>query len=239
MKIDVHFTPSEIRPSSLSNRTVVVIDVLRASSSMVVALDNQAKEIIPVSSVAEAKRAVAQTKKGKTVLCGERKGKRVPGFDLGNSPLEFEGSVVKGKTLVMATTNGTKAINRAVPTRALLVGCFLNVDSVANRLMDSDGDLTIVCSGKEGRYSLEDSVCAGMVVFRLECKNASPILSDAARAASAIYREWSLKQHLLLQQTEHGRYLASLGLLEDLLLCGLVNRYDVVPVYRRGRVVKG
>lgn len=238
MKVDVFFTPGEIRTDSFHQRQAVVIDVLRATSSIVTALENGAAEIIPASSVPQAKRIAAKFKKPKVCLCGEREGKIIPGFDLGNSPSEFKGAAVKGKTLVMATTNGTGAIAKAKSAANLYITSFLNLQAVADVVATDSRDLVLLCAGKEEFFSLEDSVCAGMFLFRLECKKIKMECNDQALAALALYKEWSLDLLRMMKASVHGKYLTSLGMKKDLFDCIQVNLYKNVPRMQKGRIVQ-
>jgi 2-phosphosulfolactate phosphatase len=215
-----------------------VIDVLRASSSIVTALANGAREIVPASSVQQALKAARKTGKGKALLCGERQGLRVRGFDLGNSPLEFTAKAVKGKVLHMASTNGTKAIAATSAAIKTYIACFLNVDCIAQKLCSQRKGVSILCAGKEGLFSLEDFACAGMLVFRMECREPRICLNDAAHAAYSLYKEWCLDLRRLLETSGHGQYLREIGMGEDLIACAQTNRYTVVPVFQNGRIGK-
>jgi 2-phosphosulfolactate phosphatase len=237
MKIDVFFTPATAEPKLLKNRTAVVIDVLRASSSIITALVNGAEEVIPAPSVPDAFKKL-RAKKNKALLCGERGGHRVKGFHLGNSPLEFTPDTVAGRTLVMAATNGSVAVCRTKSAKPVYIASLLNIESVAEKLAAQKRDIAVICSGKEGRFSLEDSVCAGMLIFLIEKRKHRLELSDTAMAACSLYKDWLLDLEQMLTVAEHGRYLARVGHKKDLAACAHVNQYTIVPVLRKGSIVK-
>lgn len=162
MKLDVVFTPGELG-ASVGQRTVVVIDVLRATSTILEALVNGARDVLPVESVEQAVRKAQELGREQVILCGERDVERVEGFDLGNSPLEYVPERVRGKTLVLTTTNGTRAILLGAGGTDCLIASFLNATATAERVVRSATDVLILCAGREGRFSLEDAVCAGVI----------------------------------------------------------------------------
>jgi 2-phosphosulfolactate phosphatase len=205
----------------------IIIDVLRATTSIVVALAHAARAIYPVATIASAKR-LAQKLPGKPLLAGERDGFRIPGFDLGNSPQEFQSPTIRGHPIVMCTTNGTKAIARfAGSGNPLYTASLVNLNAVA-RIALQYPHLLLVCSGKEGRFSLEDAFCAGGLISVLGNKQ-QPRLDDGGLACLQIwdsYRDSPLK---LLQTCNHGVYLSGLGMGSDLEFCSQLDKYDIVP----------
>src|SRR5512142_3182270 len=159
MKLEVLFTPAEL-PTTLNDRTVVVVDVLRATSTMVEALANGAKNIFAVATTDEAVKIATGIGRDQTLLAGERNCVRIEGFDLGNSPLEMTGESVGGRQVIMTTTNGTSALAAAASARRVLVASLLNVDAVARELAEGDQEITFLCAGREKRFALEDAICA-------------------------------------------------------------------------------
>lgn len=238
MRIEALFTPSEITEPAVKDNTVVVIDVLRACSTIAFAMSRGCERIVPVASVEAAMNLASSLEKKVTLLGGEREGKRIDGFDLGNSPLEYTTEVVKGKAVVLATTNGTKAITMSQGAKEILVASFVNLASVVERAAASQGDtLTVVCAGESGRFSLEDAVCAGMLIERLDEGNQIE-LNDGAHAARCLYRQNKESIPRLLKECEHGRYLESLGFAKDLDICGRVDSLNIMPVVKEGRIIK-
>jgi 2-phosphosulfolactate phosphatase len=238
MRIESLFTPSEIDEAVVKGRTVVVIDVLRACTTVAYAMYGGCERIIPVASVEAATNLAASLDKKVTLLGGEREGKRIDGFDLGNSPLEYTPDVVKGKTVILATTNGTRAISMSQGAKEILVASFVNMSSVLDYLAGVRDDvLTIVCAGEGNRFALEDAVCAGMLIERL-CMDNDCELGDGAHAARLLYQINEETILSLLRGCEHGRYLDGLGFADDLQVCSKVDSLKVLPIVKDGRINK-
>jgi len=168
----VHLLPKLIAPGSLHGAMAVVVDVLRATTVMVHALAAGCEAVMPCSEIDEAKTIASKLPAGTTLLCGERHGLPIPGFDLGNSPAEFTPGACRGKTLVMTTTNGTRAILASLEAKRVYIASFVNLTatvaeiSVEFRRTDC-APLHIVCAGTEGFISWEDSALAGALTARL------------------------------------------------------------------------
>ena len=228
MRIDVYFTAAEVDHAVVQQKTAVVIDVLRATSTMVEALANGAKAIYPTLATEDAIKLATSIGREDTLLCGERKGVKIEGYDLGNSPLEFTPERVEGKRLIMNTTNGTRAFLAAAGADRVVAASFLNLSAVAEAILDAK-HLAIVCSGKEDLFSFEDGVCAGRLIARLEERlDAPPELNDAAMAARALARSVSVDASFL-RETAAGRALVDIGMEEDLPRCAEVDRHAIVP----------
>jgi len=218
------------------DRSVAVVDVLRASTTMAYAYARGAARIIPVASI-EAATALAIQLGEEVMLCGEREGKRIDGFHLGNSPQEYTEETVAGRTLLLTTTNGTKAIERCEIAREVVVAGLVNASAVVEYLVAAERNVTLVCAGKFGRFSMEDGLCAGMLVARMrEAVEGDLELGDSAGAAEIIYRSSPPDTLSILRNCEHGRYLGSLGFDQDLRVCAEVDALSVVPVVRQGRI---
>lgn len=231
MKLDVFLTPAEISPADLSERTVAVIDVLRATSTMVEALAAGARAIYPVASIEEALRLANTLGRDDVLLCGERRCLRIDGFDLGNSPREFTRERVAGKTLVMSTTNGTVALSLAANARRVLVASLMNLGAVVDELVRGDADPVILCSGRERHLALEDAVTAGILVERMmEVRPGEWRLNDGAIAALTLTREFDLGEPFF-RSTTAGRLIVDAGLDEDLAVCAEVDRHSLLPIY--------
>jgi 2-phosphosulfolactate phosphatase len=233
--IEVALCPSEIRRFSamdLSGATVVVFDVLRATSSMITGLEAGALGIIPVDSVEEARRR--KLADPELLLAGERGGLPPDGFDLGNSPHEFERT--SGHTVVMTTTNGTAAIQKMLPAAELLVGALLNVDAIADYLFRKQPkQLLLVCAGTEEDFSLEDAVAAGALVARLAEEGR---LSDAAILVRALYERVGDDLEEWLRQTKNGRALQKIGKSSDIVRCASLSTSEIIGCVRKGVVVR-
>jgi 2-phosphosulfolactate phosphatase len=168
LHLGLYSTLAEFSEGQAKGKLVVVIDVLRAASTIVQACENQVERIIPVAGVEDASKLVPTLERKKTLLGGESEGRKIEGFDLGNSPLEYTLELVKGKTLILSTTNGTVAITRSAPADEIVVGCLLNLGAVVAHLASSGADsVALLCSGNLGQLALEDFLCGGLVVARL------------------------------------------------------------------------
>ncbi|MEW6685554.1 MAG: 2-phosphosulfolactate phosphatase [Candidatus Edwardsbacteria bacterium] len=235
-KIDLFFTPNECEEGILNDRTVIVIDVLRAATTIAYALQNDCKEIIPLVSIEEAAKLAERIGRENALLCGEREGKKINAFDLGNSPLEFTPEVVKDKTLIMTTTNGTFALSKTKGAEKVLIGSFVNLSAIVKSIKTKEiEELTILCSGKLGRFALEDVVCAGMLLSEIKLKESN----DAVKVSLLLYKQYEKDLYQVLCESKHGQYLISLGLGEDLKIASRVNSLKVVPILKEGRIIRG
>lgn len=231
MRVDVALIPASNPAKDMSDRTAVVIDLLRATTTIVTAFSNGCTEIIPVQDANEAG-TLARRLGGNCLLGGERMGHRIDGFNLGNSPLEYSAEAVGGHKVVMTTTNGTKAIKSASGARKVVLASLANLQPVAAFLAAEGRDIVIFCSGNDGGFSLEDTVCAGALVEALDPEG----YNDAAKTARILYKHAARKLAAFIGQGEHGSYLKSIGLGDDVIFCTRMNWTDVIPVYQEGRV---
>jgi len=235
MTIDVFFSPAVVDEGTVEGRDTVVIDVIRATSTLVEALANGARAIFPTVSTEEAVKLASSLGREETLLCGERKGVKVEGFDLGNSPSEFTPGVVGGKQLVMTTTNGTRAFSAVEDAGRVLAASFLNLSAVVEALSSST-DLVIVCAGRENRFALDDALCAGLLLnLWLEGRDGESTLNDAARVASDIARNHTPTVEFL-RSTAAGKALMEVGLGEDLQICADRDRHGLVPEMKDRRI---
>ena len=231
MRVGVYFTPEEVAAGDLAGATAVVIDVVRATSCIVEAIANGARAVHPAVSVEEAAalRATLNGQGDRALLCGERGGIRIDGFDLGNSPAEFTAAAVGGRRLVMTTTNGTRAFAAARHADRVLAASFFNQSAVAEAVRE-DAAVAIVCAGREGRFSLDDAVCAGHIVRAVSDRAAGRItLADGAvavRDLAAVHRVSAD----MLAGTAAGQALMEVGLGGDLALCARADRHQIVPM---------
>jgi 2-phosphosulfolactate phosphatase len=235
MHIHVQLLPIPPTPTLVSDQTVVVIDILRATSVMVQAMSQGAREIIPVKTVEEAFQLAKTFPSNTTLLGGERGSRKIEGFDLGNSPRDYQGEKVLGKRLILTTTNGTKAFHAVSSGKNVLVGSLLNVSAVAERCFELDRDLLIYPSGDEGNFSLEDTVCGGMLIDRIIKKRGKSLtLTDASRSAQILFQKFEANIVESFYLSQHGRDLVDRGFEEDLPFCAQVDMTNIVPVYKEG-----
>lgn len=229
--IDVIFTPNLLPLSPPTGKTVVVADILRATTTITFAIANGARSITPVLTPDDAFEFAAN--QPDTIICGERRGKKVNGFNLGNSPCEYTKTAVSGKQVVLTTTNGTRTLWECRSAKQVLVGCFLNLQAIINALLQVEGEVVIACAGREGSYCMEDTVFAGACVASLSAEH----LTDAAEAANILYRAHRRNLLGMLKNCYHGRKLAEIGLADDLEFCAQLNLVDVVPFQIDGQIV--
>jgi 2-phosphosulfolactate phosphatase len=234
--VDLYVVPSEAERAPLEERHIVVVDVLRTCTSIAEALMNGAAKIIPVETVEEATRLAATLDAKSRLLCGERDGRKVNGFDLGNSPREYVRARVEGATLIFASTNASPLMAGVLGGREQVLLGYVNVSAVAEVVGKDARDVAILCAGRNGRFSLEDAACAGALIERLTHRIPSVRLNDAAAVAREYHRLHGQNPEAVLRASEHGRYLIELGFEEDLPLCASVDRSPVVPQLRDGRI---
>lgn len=240
MRIDVVFGGG-LTSSEVSGRVVAVIDVLRASTSIATALGNGARAVIPLESPDDVMTRAKALERSDVLLAGERKMLPIPGFDLGNSPLEFKREVVEGKTVLMTTSNGTSAISNAQGARDVVVASYVNYTAVLTMLrtaLRGGTDITIVCAGRERQFALEDAGCAGRYVSNVAKRLAGIELNDAAQACALIDRKYGDQIVKLFEASEHGRSLRDAGFGDDLAACAAVDSYPVIPLYQDRQITK-
>jgi 2-phosphosulfolactate phosphatase len=233
--IDVALTLEEARGMPLAGVSAVVLDVVRASTTIVAALAGGARAVVPVATPDEARARGREWAAGTVLIGGERGGAPPPGFDCGNSPAEYPPERVRGRTVVFTTTNGTRALLALAGARRIAVGGFVNAAAVARWLADEPGDVLLVCAGERGRFCLEDAVCAGRLVSRLE--PAGEALTDSARAARALWDHYAEDLGAMLADAAWAQALVGQGRGADLPLCVAQDVHDVVPVLRDGLLV--
>jgi 2-phosphosulfolactate phosphatase len=241
MKIDLSFNAGQFDELQLREKNVIVLDVLRASSTITIALNNGAREIIPVASIESAVKISGSLFGEVTLRGGERNGKTIEGFNLGNSPLEYSETAVKGKSIIYCTTNGSVAMAKSRYARTLAVGSFVNLTATTDFIRDENKDFLIICAGRAntiGNFSLEDAVCAGMMIQNLlKIESLEVELSDSAKAAHALSKSFGRSILKMLKTSEHGKYLIEIGFAEDLKICAQVDSVPVLPILT-GTVIK-
>jgi 2-phosphosulfolactate phosphatase len=236
MRVELEFTAKDANRAVERKDLVIVIDALRSGTSIVHALGNHAKKIIPTLSLKDA--YDIHRKHPEYLLAGERRGQKPKGFNLGNSPLEFTEEKVKGKTLVITTTSGTAALINSQKAKWVFVGSFLNAETVARTAEETaskeEGNISFVLAGEKGRFSLEDSLCAGAIMNELTIDGI--VMSDSARMALLAYRmaKTDLIDNVL--QGQHAKHLMNLGFKQDVIFSCRINIFKIAPVYKYGRI---
>lgn len=235
--IEVVSSPWGLSGVDRANRFCVVIDVLRACTTIAYAFDAGARAVIPVESVSDAMRLSQSLDHEGTLLCGEQRSVRVEGFHLGNSPSEITRKLVADKTLVLSTTNGARALALLRDAKACVAASFVNLSACARRAAGEER-ITIVCAASGPFFSLEDFVCAGQLVAEIRHLAGSVHhLDDGARTALDAHSRQAEPLGQFLVGTDHGAFLASLGFERDLALAARVDRFLTVPTLREGRLV--
>ncbi len=233
MHIDVALGPGEWESAEFAGRVAVVVDVLRATTTVTAALANGAEAVIPFADLDECR--AYREKEPDVLLGGEREGVRPPGFDLGNSPLEYTREKVSGRRIAYTTSNGTRALAACRGAGEIFLGALTNRRAAAERLTASRRDATLVCAGKRGAPNLEDTYCAGAIIYMLQSLAAGKVdLSDRARIALAVFRD--PEGGSVLARGEHGRALAGLGFSDDVDYCGRLDVVGSVGVLENGEI---
>jgi 2-phosphosulfolactate phosphatase len=242
-KLKVYAVPSLVAEEELTGKTVVVIDVLRATTTIVYALEAGALEILPCEEIGDAKRIAEGLPSGQVVLGGERDGSPIEGFDLGNSPTEYTPEAVSRKTVVFTTTNGTRALRHCRQAARVLIGSFVNATAVFEQLVELD-EVHIVCAGTKGEYGRDDILMAGLLVERIERRGAGPYEMNVQAVTAK--ENWTssfavpyvigaepMDPEVLaaeIRKSEAGSTLTALGMERDVLMASLVDCFSSVPV---------
>jgi 2-phosphosulfolactate phosphatase len=229
--IDVCLSPELMHLYEVRNRTVVVVDILRATSCMVTAFAHGVESITPVANLEECRKMKT---KG-FVISGERDGKKVDGFDKGNSPFEYLGDQVKGLKIAFTTTNGTQAIEKAKEAKEVIIGSFLNLTAVAKYLLLGENNALIVCAGWKGRVNLEDTLFAGALVEKLK-EYLGPDC-DAPLAAQHLYNVAKNDMVSFLNASSHVRRLNKLNIHDDIKFCVTPDQYKVLPKLKGDKLI--
>ena len=237
MKLSVYFTPLGVKPQDIQGTPVLVLDVLRATTTMVAALSNGAKAVLPAAGPDEALRIAQNLERAAVILCGERNMRKIEGFPLGNSPLEMTEDVVRGKTVVMATTNGTPAIVASGPGDPVMIGAVTNFSAAvekARAAFEERGEISILCSGRERMFAMEDAYTAGRFAQAIIPKGErrGMELNDAAIAALEFVRRYGDKWKRAISASAAARALKEAGFRDDLVAATEVDTYSVVPLYQ-------
>ena len=229
--IEVCLTPDLIHQHDLKGKAVVVVDIFRATSCIVTGLANGVKSIKPVDEIEEAK---ALGKKG-YLMAGERGGQKVKGFDMGNSPFEYLDEAVKGKKIAISTTNGSQAILKSSDAAQILIGAFLNLESLMEYILQLPQNIVIHCAGWKGTPNLEDTLFAGALID--ECAEELKPVGDSALVAHQLYIANHENLSDLVLKSSHAERLRGFGIEKDMEFCMEDSKYQVVPKLTDGEIV--
>jgi 2-phosphosulfolactate phosphatase len=240
MKLDVIFGSAGLTQTEVQGRTVFVIDVLRATTAMCAALYHGARAVIPVAATEEALRLAQTIGSDDVLLAGEQNCVRIPGFHLGNSPLEMTEQAVRGKTLIMTTTNGTKALLACQGAAAVYPACAGNLSRAgarAHEALEQHRDILIVCAGRDGAFALDDAYCAGqLAIAALGGRKVRRGLNDAAIVSLDLVRRYGSRWERPLSYSRGGRELIKLGFRDDVVDAARVDGYPVLAHFHDRRV---
>jgi len=236
MKVNVLLSPNNVDELYFTGKTSVVIDVLRATSVIVQALNNGAKEVIPVGSIDFAMKISVNAHGGQTLLCGERNTKIIDGFDLGNSPQNYTKGVVHGKSIILFTTNGSKAIVKAKYSDNLFVTSFNNLSTIAEHLIKLDKDVEIIAAGSNGMFCMEDTICAGALIQKMQSLKEDIEITDAAKASLVLNEQFGSNVLEMLRESEHGKLLIENGFEDDLKFCAEIDNMPIIPFFKGGEI---
>jgi len=223
-KIEVCLSPELLHLYDLKGMTVVVVDILRATSCMTAALANGVSEIVPVSELSECKKL----KDNGYLTAAERNGEKVDGFDFGNSPYNYIDGDVSGRKLGITTTNGTLSINKSKNADQIVIGSFLNISRVVNYLKEGTNDVLILCAGWKGQVNLEDTMFSGAVVEALI--DDFEVEFDSTIIARNVYNASKENKFEYLKNSSHFKRLSKMGIEKDIKYCMNEDVFDVLPV---------
>lgn len=232
-QIEVHFLPSSVIPEELTGSAAVMLDILRASTTMATAIQNGTREIVPFETVDEV-RCFAEQSTREVLTGGERQGVRIEGFDLDNSPFDYTQERVCDRTIAMTTTNGTQALARCSAAHRVVTGSFVNFAATVEALRESPSMVHLVCAGTDGQVSAEDVLCAGAFVAALTESDIYDLASDKALIARDFFRQNAGSPSAFLdclQSSQGGRNLQRLGFDRDIERAGQWNCANVLVQY--------
>lgn len=233
MNIDIIISADDIIESKLENKIAVVIDMFRATSVIVTALNNGCREVVPFLTIEETLENADKLDRSEYILGGERKAVKIDGFDLSNSPLEYTEEVVKDKKVLMTTTNGTRTLTKSNSAERIIIAAMINAEAVAEKLLEINQDVVIINAGTNGNFSMDDYICSGYIINEMMKKNNKIELTDIAKTADIIYE--SNKDIIsYVKQATHYSVMKSLELDNDIEYCMKKSIVNNVPEYKDG-----
>lgn len=230
MKVEVCYSPDFLFQHELEGKIVVVADIFRATSCMVTAFAHGADAIIPVAKIEECKKLQSEG----LPAAAERDGMKVEGFDLDNSPFSYMAQTIASKTIAVTTTNGTQAIVKSTNAHEIVIGSFLNINTVAEHLIHSNRDVILLCAGWKGHFNIEDTLFAGALIDILNEK--CQIEQDAAWASLTLYQSVKNNMFEFVKKSAHVKRLAKLNIHKDIEFCLTFDKYNVLPIYNNGKI---
>jgi 2-phosphosulfolactate phosphatase len=236
MKVDIIISADDINECKIKDKIVVIIDMFRATSVIVTALSNGCKEVIPYLTIEETLEHAKKFDRKDYILGGERRAIKIEGFDLSNSPLEYTEDVVKNKSILITTTNGTKTLTKSVSAKRIFIGAMLNAKAVAQKLIELNEDVVIINAGTNGNFSMDDYICSGYIVNEMLSYDKNLELTDIAKTSNSIYES---NRDILsyVKESTHYSVMKSLKLDNDIEYCTKKNIIDIVPEYKKKKIM--
>lgn len=236
MKIDIIISADDIIESKLENKIAVVIDMFRATSVIVTALNNGCEEVIPFLTIEETLESSEELNREEYILGGERRAVKIDGFDLSNSPLEYTKEVVENKKVLITTTNGTRTLTKSNSAKRIIIAAMINAKAVADKLLEINEDVVIINAGTNGNFSMDDYICSGYIINEMLKVDNNIELTDISKTANMIYENNSDIISYVKEAT-HYSVMKSLELDNDIEYCIKKSIVNNVPEYKDGKIV--
>lgn len=236
MKIDIIISADDIIESKLENKIAVVIDMFRATSVIVTALNNGCEEVIPFLTIEETLESSEELNREEYMLGGERRAVKIDGFDLSNSPLEYTKEVVEDKKVLITTTNGTRTLTKSNSAKRIIIAAMINAKAVADKLLEINEDVVIINAGTNGNFSMDDYICSGYIINEMLKVDNQIELTDISKTANMIYENNSDIISYVKEAT-HYSVMKSLELDNDIEYCMKKSIVNNVPEYKDGKIV--
>ena len=240
MKFSIYFTPNGLTQNDVAGQPVLVVDVLRTTTTIVTALGNGAKAVLPAETAADAIQLSNNLERDDILLAGEQGDEPIEGFQCGNSPLEMTADKVKDMSLVMTTTNGTRALLAADYGGPVFVGAVINFSAAAaaaKAAFEESGELIILCGGRDRRFALEDAYVAGRFARSILPSRARGVgIDDATIAALQLVRRYGDRWKTAVNASAAARHLKEKGMAKDVAASTEVDVFDIVPRYAERQV---
>ena len=235
MKVDIIISADHIAESKIENKIAVVIDMFRATSVIVTALSNGCKEVIPYLTIEETLEHAKKLNREDYILGGERSAVKIDGFDLSNSPLEYTEAVIKNKSVLMTTTNGTRTLTKSISAKRILIAAMINAKAVATQLLKINEDVVIINAGTNGNFSMDDYICGGYIINEMLKDGENLELTDIAKTANMIY-EGNIDIISYVKEATHYSVMKSLKLDDDIEYCIKKSIIEIVPEYKDKKI---
>lgn len=234
MRVNVYPTYDSVNEIEIKDKIAVVVDIFRATSTMVTSFNNGCREVIPVVEIEEAMEISKNYEEGAYLLAGERNALKIEGFHLSNSPAEYRREVVEDKCIIFTTTNGTKAIRNAESAKGIVLGAFLNAQAISDYIISKGEDVALICAGTGGKFSLDDILGAGAIIYRLSNSKKELELDDLAIVCKYMYSQHRDSIDTIMSQARHYNVLKSTKHYRDIEYCLKEDIISVVPEYEDG-----